>query len=565
MLSRAVDEALYQSYSDDIPTFLKNIYAARGVAESQLSLTLAELLKPNFSDLDKALLLLEQALTKQNRILIIGDFDCDGATASVVAVKSLRMMGAQQVDFLVPNRFEHGYGLSPEIVELAIKEKQPDLIITVDNGISSFEGTELAKKSGISVIITDHHLPSDSVPKADAIINPNLKGCNFPSKNLAGVGVCFYLFTSLKSHLHKNNYFTNNNIPLPDLRHVLDLVALGTVADVVKLDQNNRILIDQGIKRIQTKQCAPGILALLEIANRPAQTLQASDLGFAVGPRLNAAGRLSDISRGIKCLLTDDMNDARRYAAELEMFNQKRKEEQTRIQDEAQAIVDAQAVGEGKFSLSLFDPTWHEGIVGIVAGKLKEDYHCPVAVFAKSGNFLKGSIRSIPSVHIKDLLDLVDRNNPGLILKFGGHAMAAGLSIKSEEFYTFKRAFHDAIKAHLNGEIPAVELLTDGPLEALDISLKNAEILKQAGPWGQGFEEPIFVGNFEIVEQKVVGEKHLKCRLKLVGNNQVHDAIAFFQDPIDSKKVQVAYKLSLNIWRGNISLQLMVEQIDSLQ
>jgi len=564
MLSRAVDEALYQSYSDDIPTFLKNIYAARGVAESQLSLTLAELLKPNFSDLDKALLLLEQALTKQNRLLIIGDFDCDGATASVVAVKSLRMMGAQQVDFLVPNRFEHGYGLSPEIVELAIKEKQPDLIITVDNGISSFEGAELAKKSGISVIITDHHLPSDSVPKADAIINPNLKGCNFPSKNLAGVGVCFYLFTSLKSHLHKNNYFTNNNIPLPDLRHVLDLVALGTVADVVKLDQNNRILIDQGIKRIQTKQCAPGILALLEIANRPAQTLQASDLGFAVGPRLNAAGRLSDISRGIKCLLTDDMNDARRYAAELEMFNQKRKEEQTRIQDEAQAIVDAQAVGEGKFSLSLFDPTWHEGIVGIVAGKLKEDYHCPVAVFAKSGNFLKGSIRSIPSVHIKDLLDLVDRNNPGLILKFGGHAMAAGLSIKSEEFYTFKRAFHDAIKAHLNGEIPAVELLTDGPLEALDISLKNAEILKQAGPWGQGFEEPIFVGNFEIVEQKVVGEKHLKCRLKLVGNNQVHDAIAFFQDPIDSKKVQVAYKLSLNIWRGNISLQLMVEQITSL-
>lgn len=564
MLSRAVDEALYQSYSDDIPTFLKNIYAARGVAESQLSLTLAELLKPNFLDLDKALLLLEQALTKQNRILIIGDFDCDGATASVVAVKSLRMMGAQQVDFLVPNRFEHGYGLSPEIVELAIKEKQPDLIITVDNGISSFEGAELAKKSGISVIITDHHLPSDSVPKADAIINPNLKGCNFPSKNLAGVGVCFYLFTSLKSHLHKNNYFTNNNIPLPDLRHVLDLVALGTVADVVKLDQNNRILIDQGIKRIQTKQCAPGILALLEIANRPAQTLQASDLGFAVGPRLNAAGRLSDISRGIKCLLTDDMNDARRYAAELEMFNQKRKEEQTRIQDEAQAIVDAQAVGEGKFSLSLFDPTWHEGIVGIVAGKLKEDYHCPVAVFAKSGNFLKGSIRSIPSVHIKDLLDLVDRNNPGLILKFGGHAMAAGLSIKSEEFYTFKRAFHDAIKAHLNGEIPAVELLTDGPLEALDISLKNAEILKQAGPWGQGFEEPIFVGNFEIVEQKVVGEKHLKCRLKLVGNNQVHDAIAFFQDPIDSKKVQVAYKLSLNIWRGNISLQLMVEQITSL-
>ena len=564
MLSRAIDQTLFASYSQDIPVFLKKIYAARGLAESQLSLTLSDLLRPNFSELDKALSLLEQALTEQKRILIIGDFDADGATASVVAMKSLRMMGAKQVDFLVPNRFEHGYGLSPEIVDLAIKEKQPDLIITVDNGISSFDGTQLAKDSGINVIITDHHLPSDSLPVADAIINPNLKGCDFPSKNLAGVGVCFYLFSSLKSHLHKGSYFTNNNIPLPDLRQVLDLVALGTVADVVKLDQNNRILIDQGIKRIQTKQCAPGILALLEIANRPAQTLQASDLGFAVGPRLNAAGRLSDISRGIKCLLTDDMNDARRYAKELEEFNQKRRTEQDRIQVEAEEIVKAQDVSEGKFAISLFDPSWHEGIVGIVAGKLKEDYHCPCAVFAKSGDFLKGSIRSIPSVHIKDLLDLVDRNNPGLILKFGGHAMAAGLSISQDNFTSFKKAFEKAIKNHLNAEIPIVELLTDGKLEAFDISLNNAEILKQAGPWGQGFEEPIFCGEFEIVEQKVVGEKHLKCRLKLVGNNQVHDAIAFFQDPIDSKKVQVAYKLSLNIWRGNISLQLMVEQITSL-
>ncbi|EEZ80563.1 MAG: single-stranded DNA-specific exonuclease [uncultured Candidatus Thioglobus sp.] len=263
-------------------------------------------------------------------------------------------------------------------------------------------------------------------------------------------------------------------------------------------------------------------------------------------------------------MLTDDINDARRYAKELEEFNQKRKQEQTRIQDEAQAIVDAQDVTEGKFALSLFDPSWHEGIVGIVAGKLKEDYHCPVAVFAKSGDFLKGSIRSIPSVHIKDLLDLVDRHNPGLILKFGGHAMAAGLSIKAEDFYSFKRVFHDAIKAHLNGEMPKMELLTDGKLEAFDISLNNAEIIKEAGPWGQGFEEPIFYGEFEIVEQKVVGEKHLKCRLKLVGNNQVHDAIAFFQDPLDTKKATVVYKLSLNIWRGNISLQLMVEQITSL-
>ena len=562
MLTREIDQALLASYSDDIPNFLKKIYAARSVSESQLSLGLSNLLTPNFDQLDRALALLEQALLEQKRVLIIGDFDCDGATASVVAVKSLRMMGAKYVDFLVPNRFEHGYGLSPEIVQLAIKEKQPDLIITVDNGVSSFDGTKLAKESGINVIITDHHLPSDSLPEADAIINPNLKGCEFLSKNLAGVGVCFYLFSALRTHLQKIQYFANNNIPSPDLRTVLDLVALGTVADVVKLDQNNRILIDQGIKRIREKQCSPGILALLEIANRPPETLQASDLGFAVGPRLNAAGRLSDISRGIKCLLTDDMNDARRYAKELEEFNQKRKEEQARIQDEAQAIVDMQELSEGKFALSLFDPSWHEGIVGIVAGKLKEDYHCPVAVFAKSGDFLKGSIRSIPDVHIKDLLDLVDRKNPGLILKFGGHAMAAGLSIKLEGFSSFKQEFNKAIKAHLNNEIPKVELLTDGQLEPRDISLDNAQILQQAGPWGQGFEEPIFFGDFEIVEQRIVGEKHLKCRLKAINSNQVFDAIAFFQTPLDSTQVSVAYKLSINIWRGSTSLQLMVEQIN---
>ena len=564
MLTREFDQVLLESYSEDIPTFLKKIYAARSVSEAQLSLGLSNLLTPNFDQLDQALSILEKSLLEQKNILIIGDFDCDGATASVVAVKSLRLMGAKYVDFLVPNRFEHGYGLSPEIVRLAIKEKQPDLIITVDNGISSFDGAKLAKENNIQVIITDHHLPSENLPEADAIINPNLKGCEFLSKNLAGVGVCFYLFSALKTHLNKIQYFSKYSIPLPDLRRVLDLVALGTVADVVKLDQNNRILIDQGIKRIQAKQCAPGILALLEIANRPAQTIQASDLGFAVGPRLNAAGRLSDISRGIKCLLTDDINDARRYAQELEEFNQKRKEEQTRIQDQAQAIVDTQEVSEGKFALSLFDPSWHEGIVGIVAGKLKEDYHCPVAVFAKSGNFLKGSIRSIPSVHIKDLLDLLDRQNPLLIDKFGGHAMAAGLSIKSENFYTFKREFSNAIKLYLHDQLPAVELLTDGELTADNISLKNAELIKQAGPWGQGFEEPVFFGEFDIVDQKIVGEKHLKCRLKLVGDTQVHDAIAFFQPPLESTQVKVAYKLSINVWRGNTSSQLMVEQINPL-
>jgi single-stranded-DNA-specific exonuclease len=532
MLIRKIDQDLFASYSDDIPTFLKNIYAARGVSEAQLSLGLDNLLRPNFGQLDIAFDLLEKALLSDKRILIVGDFDCDGATASVVAVKSLRLMGAKYVDFLVPNRFEHGYGLSPEIVGLAIQEKQPDLIITVDNGISSFDGVALAKASAINVIITDHHLPSETLPEADAIINPNLKECEFASKNLAGVGVCFYLMSALKTHLSKRDYFTKHNIVLPDLRTVLDLVALGTVADVVKLDQNNRILIDQGLKRIRAKQCSPGILALLEIANRKAQTLQASDLGFAVGPRLNAAGRLSDISRGIKCLLTDDINDARRYAAELEQFNQARKEQQALMQEQAQAIIDTQSVETDKFALSLFDASWHEGIVGIVAGKLKENYHCPVAVFAQSGEeFIKGSIRSIADVHIKDLLDLIDRKNPNLILKFGGHAMAAGLSIKKENFAVFKKVFNDFIQVYLNNELPKAELLTDGRLEAFDITLNNAQRVADSGPWGQGFEAPIFQGDFEIVSQRIVGEKHLKCSLKLVGDNTVHDGIAFFQAP----------------------------------
>ena len=561
MLTRDVDDSLFQSYSDDIPIFLKKIYAARSVSESQLSLLLAHLLRPSFADLDKALNILEDALTCQKRILIIGDFDADGATASVVAIKSLRMMGSKYVDFLVPNRFDHGYGLSPEIVELAREEKQPDIIITVDNGISSHAGTELAKSFGIKVIITDHHLPSKTLPNADAIINPNLEGCDFRSKNLAGVGVCFYLFSALKTHLDKSNYFNTNQIPLPDLRKVLDLVALGTVADVVKLDQNNRILIAEGVKRIRNKQCSVGILALLDIANRKIESLQASDLGFSVAPRLNAAGRLSDISTGIRCLLSDDINDARRYAAELEELNNKRREEQERIQNDAQAIVSKQDLSEENFSISLFDPSWHEGIVGIVAGKLKEEYCCPCAVFAQSGATLKGSIRSIPSVHIKDLLDIIDRENEGLIIKFGGHAMAAGLSIRAENFWAFKREFSKATKEHLNGKTPKVETITDGQLDATEINFSNADLIRKAAPWGQGFEEPIFYGDFEIIEQRVVGERHLKCRLKLKDSKDIFDGIAFFQEKLDKKLVGVVYKLNVNSFRGNESLQLMIESI----
>ncbi|MGE4594086.1 MAG: single-stranded-DNA-specific exonuclease RecJ [Gammaproteobacteria bacterium] len=562
MQNRSIDKVLLASYSDDIPAFLKKIFAARSLKESDLSLNLSGLLKPNFSQLSTAIELLESAITLDKRILIVGDFDADGATASAVAVKALRLMGAKQVDFLVPNRFKHGYGLSTEIVLEAKTEKAPDLIITVDNGISSNEGTQLARSLNIDVIITDHHLPGRELPIANAIINPNMDGCDFPSKNLAGVGVCFYLFSALKTHLDKTNYFSERNIPVPDLREVLDLVALGTVADVVKLDRNNRILIKEGIERIRQKKCSKGILAILELTKRPVETLQASDLGFSVAPRINAAGRLSDISQGIRCLLSDDINDARRYAATLEDFNKKRRQEQEKMQLEANAIVAKQSINDESFAISLFDEGWHEGIVGIVAGKIKEDYQCPCAIFAKSGELLKGSIRSIPEVHVKDLLDLMDRNTPGLIEKFGGHAMAAGLTIKPENFELFQKGFSEAVNRHLNGEKPSVELLTDGVLNACEMTLSNARLLQSAGPWGQGFEEPIFYGDFELVEQRIVGEKHLKCTLKQVGDSRIFEGIAFFQDKLKDKKAQIAYRLNVNHFRGVDSLQLMIQSIE---
>ena len=561
MQNRQIDKTLLASYSDDIPDFLKKIYAARSIRESDLSLSLSALLRPKFKQLDAAIVLLESAITSNKRILIIGDFDADGATASALAVKALRLMGAKQVDFLVPNRFKHGYGLSPEIVNEARIDKEPNLIITVDNGISSVEGAALARSFDIDVIITDHHLPPNQLPQANAIINPNMDGCEFPSKNLAGVGVCFYLFSALKTHLEKANYFSQNNISLPDLREVLDLVALGTVADVVKLDRNNRILIKEGIERIRQKKCSKGILAILELTKRPVETLQASDLGFSVAPRINAAGRLSDISQGIRCLLSDDINDARRYAATLEGFNKKRRQEQEKMQVEASSIVARQNIDDRPFAISLFDESWHEGIVGIVAGKIKEDYQCPCAIFAKSGELLKGSIRSIPEVHVKDLLDLIDRDTPGLIEKFGGHAMAAGLTIKPENFIDFQQGFSEAVKLHLNGEQPSVELLTDGVLDVSEMTLANARLLQSAAPWGQGFEEPIFYGDFELLEQRIVGEKHLKCTLKQVGDNRIFEGIAFFQDKLKDKRVQVAYKLNVNHFRGVDSLQLMIESI----
>ena len=559
MKIRNINQELANSYSDDIKSFLKPIYAARNLVENDLDLSLKNILKPDFKDLPKALDILTNAILVQHKILIVGDFDADGATSCALSITAFKNFGYTNVDFLVPNRFTHGYGLSPAIVDVAKNEFNPQVIITVDNGISSFDGVILAKKYGIKVIITDHHLPSESLPEADCIINPNLKDCNFNSKNLAGVGVSFYLFSSLKTHLQKIGYFESNNIPIPGMKNLLDLVALGTVADVVPLDRNNRILVSEGLKIIRSEACNKGILALIRVAKKVKETIKSSDLGFGIAPRINASGRLDDISIGIKCLLSIDNNNALKYAEHLDEFNKNRKAVQEEMTLEAENIIKNQDLQQENFAISLYDKSWHEGVVGIVAGKLKESYHCPTVIFAKSGDGLKGSARSIPSVHIKDLFDLIDRKYPKLILKFGGHAMAAGLSIEAEKFNDFQRIFSIEVENYLNGKLPDFELLTDGELLESDINMENAKLLEQ-NIWGSGFEEPIFYGYFKIVEQKIIGEKHLKLRLKL--DKLVFNAIAFFTNPIEGKEIKIAYKLNINNYMNNESLQLIIEEIN---
>lgn len=557
MQNNIINQQLLESYSDDVKEFLRPIYAARNVYENDLDLSLKNLLQPNFPQLEIALKILHKALLKQQNILIVGDFDADGATSCALAIKSLRMMGAQNIDFLVPNRFTHGYGLSPAIVEIAKTKKLADIIITVDNGISSFDGVDLANKYGIKVIITDHHLPNEVLPNAAAIINPNLKDCQFASKNLAGVGVAFYLFSALKTYLEKCNYFQTYNIPHPRISTLLDLVALGTVADVVPLDKNNRILVNAGLELIRTKNCSIGLLAILQIAKKSAEFIKSSDLGFSIAPRLNASGRMKDMSYGIKCLLSIDYADANNYALQLDEFNQLRKDTQQQMTDDTEKIIYSQKLNNDNFAICLYDKSWHEGVVGIVAGKLKENNNCPTVIFAKSGENLKGSARSIPSVHIKDLLDLIDRKNPNLIAKFGGHAMAAGLIIQENNFEKFNQAFVLAVKNWLGGKLPSAAIITDGQLKEHDITLANAKLLEQ-NIWGSGFEEPIFYGEFAVVDKKIVGEKHLKLRLKL--ENLVFDAMVFFTTEI-AKNITISYRLSVNYYNGSENLQLILKDI----
>jgi single-stranded-DNA-specific exonuclease len=560
-------------FADQLDPLLQRIYQSRGIdSQASLDRRLNCLPEPqSMTGLDAATQRLVTAAKKQQPVLIVGDFDADGATSSALMVLGLRAMGFQSVDFLVPNRFDYGYGLTPEIVDLAA-EKSPDLIITVDNGISSVEGVVRANKLAIEVIVTDHHLPGTQLPDALAIVNPNQQGCDFPSKNLAGVGVAFYLLIALRTELRQQQWFDQQQIAEPNLSQWLDLVALGTVADVVPLDQVNRALVHQGLLRIRSGHSRPGIQALLRIAGKNPARLVATDLGFALGPRLNAAGRLDDISLGIQCLLCDDPQQALHTAQALDELNQDRKSIETGMQQQALAIVEQLGLDDKPMpvALCLFQPDWHQGVVGLLASRIKEKYHRPVVAFARGDNGdLKGSCRSIPGLHIRDTLDAVATQNPGLITKFGGHAMAAGLSLNEDKLSEFEQAFVQQVAQLVTEDDLQARLITDGCLEAQQLSMHTAEMLRDAGPWGQLFPEPCFQGDFRIVQQRIVGERHLK--LVLAPHNQPEiaiDAIWFNIDTArwpnpEAETVHCVYRLDINEFRGLESLQLMVQHLQA--
>lgn len=552
----------------DLPPLLTRLYAARGVQSAEeLDKGLARLIPyQQLKGVDAAVELLVDALEKGQRILYVGDFDADGATASSVGVLALRMLGAAWVDYLVPNRFEYGYGLTPEIVAVAL-EKRPELLVTVDNGISSIDGVAAAKAAGLRVLVTDHHLPGPELPAADAIVNPNQPGCDFPSKAMAGVGVIFYVMLALRARLRERGWFAARGIAEPNLAELLDLVSLGSVADVVPLDANNRILVHQGLARIRAGRARPGLRALLEVAGRDCRRITSTDLGFILGPRLNAAGRLDDMSLGIELLLCEDESVARDMAVQLDQLNQDRKAIEQGMQREALAQLKELPMEEMPFGLCLFDPEWHQGVIGILASRLKERYHRPTIAFADAGDgTLKGSARSVPGFHIRDALDAVAARHPGLISKFGGHAMAAGLSLPQENFGAFAAAFDAEVRRQLDEEDLTGRLLSDGQLGAEEFHLELARALRQAGPWGQHFPEPLFHGIFQIVQQRVVGERHLKLVLKTECGSLQLDAIAFNIDreiwPNPTVRwAEVAYKLDVNEFRGNETVQLMVAHI----
>ncbi|EGQ8159839.1 single-stranded-DNA-specific exonuclease RecJ [Vibrio parahaemolyticus] len=562
---------------DSIPPILKRIYINRGITDIAQLETSARGLHSyqKLGGIEQAVELLFQAIQEQKRIIVVGDFDADGATSSALSVLALRMLGSNNVDYLVPNRFEDGYGLSPEVVDQAL-ELGAEMIMTVDNGVSSIEGVRYAKESGITVLVTDHHLPGQVLPEVDAMVNPNLDSCAFPSKALAGVGVAFYLMMALCVHMRKHNWFAQQGMQEPKLMELIDLVALGTVADVVPLDENNRILVHQGLQRIRAGKARPGIQALIEVAKRDARRLVASDFGFALGPRINAAGRLDDMSFGVELLMCNNIHAARRMASELDGLNQTRKEIEEGMKQEAMAFCERLQFGENSelpYGLSLFQRDWHQGVIGILASRIKEKFHRPVIAFADGGEgTIKGSCRSIPGLHMRDALDFIDTQNPGLIIKFGGHAMAAGLTIKEQDFERFSRLFDEVVKKELDEAALKGVILTDGELKPEEFSMHIAEQLRAGGPFGQAFPEPIFDGEFKVLHQKLVGEKHLKLMLEPLykghPTNVMIDGIAFNVDlrrwpDASVKTVRLAYKLDVNEFRGNQSLQLMIDHIEA--
>lgn len=549
---------------------MQRIYSARGLTrDSELELELAHMVPVGqMKGVTDAADLLFEALHLDKSILIVGDYDADGAASTALAMLALGAYGATRVSYLVPNRFDYGYGLTPELVDLAAG-KEAGLIITVDNGISSLSGVERANDLEIPVLITDHHLPPDRLPSAAAIVNPNQPGDSFPSKHLAGVGVIFYVMAALFRKLRSIGWFTQQGLSEPNPAQWLDLVALGTICDLVPLDHNNRVLVAQGLKRIRTGNCRPGIRALAEVAKRSLPNIIASDIGFAVGPRLNAAGRLDDIGLGIECLLTDSFSEARQMAQELDRLNQERRAIEQAMKIQADSLLDRlhlNADGGLPAGLCLYDEAWHQGVVGILASRIKAQYHRPVIAFANGGaGTLKGSARSIAGLHMRDLLAGIASRNPGLITRFGGHAMAAGLTLSEADYSRFKKAFEQAADDQLSPEMLQGVVLTDGELLPDEMSLEMAEILRNGGPWGQGFPEPLFEGSFDLQQQRVVGEHHLKLELSSSSSAWTIDAIAFNQPLLSDpdRPIRLTYRLDVNEFRGKRSPQLIVETIQS--
>jgi single-stranded-DNA-specific exonuclease len=573
-----------------LPAFLNRIYISRGIESPQeLQLSLSQLENSHrLKGLDRAVALLSDALDKRHKILIVGDFDCDGATSTALAMLVLRHLNAN-CEFLVPNRFEYGYGLTPEIVELAA-QSAPNLIVTVDNGISSIDGVNRAREKGIKVLITDHHLPGDVLPVADAIVNPNQPGCEFLSKNAAGVGVIFYVLNGLRAHLRQRNWFQEHNVPELNMATYLDLLALGTIADLVPLDFNNRILVEQGLRRIRAGQCRPGIKALLQQAGKDHAQVKASDMGFIVGPRLNAAGRLDDMTIGISCLLAESDSEAERLAQTLDQLNQTRKQiEQEMKMDADQLLQQFLGVGDAEPSASsdvlfdesglrlnrwgvcLYQPHWHQGVIGILASRIKEKLHRPTIIFApaeddphQNNMILKGSARSFPGLHMRDTLDLLAKRYPHLLNKFGGHAMAAGMSIYLRDFQAFADAFDEIVKEQLSEADLEAVLLTDGELQASERTVENILLLEQAGPWGQGFPEPVFDGEFNVLQSRVLKERHLKLVLT-DDQGRLVDAIHFnsewCQTPL-TDTVRIVYRPNINAFRGKQTVQFIVDYLE---